>query len=105
MSEVVLVAEIELAEGQEEAGLAALRELCEQTHANDEGCLLYALHRVAGEDSRFVMIERWTSSEALQAHGGAEHIKAFGATQVAAGAPKLTFLESLGFGDPDKGAL
>lgn len=47
----MLVAELELADGREEAGLAASRELCEQTHAKDDGCLLCALHRIAGEDT------------------------------------------------------
>jgi len=105
MSEVVVVAEIELVSGQEEQGLAALRELVEQTHANDDGCVLYALHRVSGEQSRVVMIEKWESMETLVSHGGSEHIQAFGASPTLAGAPKVSILEPTGFGDRDKGTL
>jgi quinol monooxygenase YgiN len=105
MSEVVVVAEIELVAGQEKQGLAALRELCEQTHANDSGCALYALHRVSGEESCVMMIEKWESMEALVNHGGSEHIRAFGTSPTLAGAPKVSILEPTGFGDPDKGTL
>ena len=36
-----------------------------RVHAEDEGCQLYALHE---DDDSLVMIEKWTSAEALQAH-------------------------------------
>ena len=36
-----------------------------RVHAEDEGCQLYALHE---DDESLVMIEKWSSAEALQAH-------------------------------------
>ena len=36
-------------------------------HASDDDCLLYALHE--GPDGRLVMIEKYSSMEALDAHG------------------------------------
>ena len=36
-----------------------------RVHAEDEGCQLYALHE---DDESLVMIEKWTSAEALRAH-------------------------------------
>ncbi len=45
--------------------LALYEGVIGRVHAEDEGCELYALHEDA--DS-LVMIEKWTSAEALQAH-------------------------------------
>ncbi len=45
--------------------IAAFEEAIPVVHANDEGCELYALQE--GED-RVVMIEKWASPEAIQAH-------------------------------------
>ena len=60
MSEVVVVAEIGIAPGKREEALAALRRLCEETHAKDEGCLLYALQLDPADESRVFMIEKWS---------------------------------------------
>ncbi len=45
--------------------VALYEEAIGRVHAEDEGCELYALHEDA--DS-LVMIEKWTSAEALQSH-------------------------------------
>lgn len=47
---------------------AALLEVIPQVHEED-GCLLYALHRQAGKDDTYVMVEKWESKEAFRAHG------------------------------------
>ena len=39
----------------------------EKVHASDDDCLLYAMHE--GPDGRIVMIEKYSSMEALAAHG------------------------------------
>lgn len=44
--------------------ITALKDAISQVH-DEDGCELYALHR---SDDRLVMIERWASPEALQAH-------------------------------------
>ncbi|MBN9493097.1 antibiotic biosynthesis monooxygenase [bacterium] len=105
MSEIVVVAEMEILPGKRDEALAALEELCQQTHANDEGCLLYALQVNPADENQVFMIEKWESVEHLQTHGGADHIKAFGESGVLAGAPTVTVLKQAGYGDADKGAL
>lgn len=102
---VEVVAEIILAEGSEEANLAAIRTLVEETHANDPGCLLYALHRDTADPNRLVMVEKWESAEALDAHNGRDHIREFGEKADLAAAPRVLVLESLGFGEAEKGSL
>jgi quinol monooxygenase YgiN len=105
MSEVVVVAEIAIAEGKRDEALAALQALCEETHAKDDGCLLYALQLDPRDESRVFMIEKWESGEALGKHGAADHIKVLGTSDALAGAPKVTVLKQAGFGDAAKGSL
>jgi quinol monooxygenase YgiN len=105
MSDVIVVAEIGILPEKREEALAALEELCAQTHEKDAGCLLYALHLDPADESNVFMIEKWESAEALQAHGGTDHIKAFGGSGVLSGAPKVTVLQPANFGTPDKGAI
>ena len=57
-------------------------ELSAQVHAED-GCLEYDLHRVAGDEDRFVVLERWASVEALATHGRSPHMREFGRTAAA----------------------
>jgi quinol monooxygenase YgiN len=105
MSEVVVVAEIGIAEGKREEALAALNVLCAETHEKDDGCLLYALQLDPVDEGHVFMIEKWESEEALAAHGASDHIKALGSGGTLAGAPKVTVLRQAGFGDADKGTL
>lgn len=105
MSEIVVVAEIGIAPGKRDEALAALETLCEETHAKDEGCLLYALQLDPEDESHVFMIEKWESVEALQKHGATDHIKALGASGTLAGAPQVTVLQQAGFGEAAKGTL
>jgi quinol monooxygenase YgiN len=105
MSEVVVVAELGIAEGKREEALTTLRTLCEETHAKDEGCLLYSLQLDPADENHFFMIEKWASAELLAKHGEADHLKAFGASGILAGAPKVTILEQAKFGTADQGTL
>ncbi len=105
MSEVVVVAEIGIAPGKREEALAALQTLCEETHAKDEGCLLYALQLDPADESHVFMIEKWSSAEALQTHGATDHIRAFGGSGTLSGSPVVTVLQQASFGDAAKGSL
>jgi quinol monooxygenase YgiN len=105
MSEVVVVAEIGIAEGKREEALAALQTLCEETHAKDEGCVFYALQLDPADESHVFMIEKWESAELLGKHNTGDHIKALGGSGILAGAPTVALLQQANFGDPAKGSL
>ena len=64
---VVIVATIFPAPEHREEVIAALEATAEVVHASEDGCLLYAMHE--GPDGRIVMIEKYSSMEALAAHG------------------------------------
>lgn len=107
MSEVVVVAVITAAEGSTGALEAAIRDvLIPGTHA-EEGCLRFAVHRDVGNPARIVLIERWTSRAALDAHLKTPHITRFrAAIGDLLGAPtEVLILEPELVGDPVKGLL
>jgi quinol monooxygenase YgiN len=102
MSEVVIVAEMALAEGREAEALGVLEELCQATHREDEGCLLYAIHRVSGDERAVFLLEKWRSREDLDRHLASPHVAAKRAREdeLFAGASRVSFLEPTGFGEP-----
>jgi len=58
-----------------EAFVAAARELGEQTHAHDAGCLAYDLFRDKADPLHLTMLEEWESQEALDAHLASAHFQ------------------------------
>lgn len=76
--EVRVVAVLRAREGAGGELLAAWPALAEQVRA-EAGCLAYDLHRVLGDDDRFVVLERWASLDALARHGASPHMQEFGA--------------------------
>ncbi|HEY2240190.1 MAG TPA: putative quinol monooxygenase [Streptosporangiaceae bacterium] len=84
--------------------IAAMKKAIPLVHAED-GCELYALHT---DDEHLVMVERWTSREALKKHGTeAPAMREFGAAvgdKLAAPTVVLR-LDAVPAGDPAKGQL
>ncbi len=70
-----VTANIEVQPGKEEELVAAMTAVVGPTRA-EEGCLEYHLYRSPEVPTRFLMIERWASPQALAAHLETPHIKA-----------------------------
>ncbi|MFR9800859.1 putative quinol monooxygenase [Pseudonocardia sp. RS010] len=68
-SPVVVVATLVPVAGREDEVERALRVAVAATHEQDEGCELYALHRVVRGTAGFVVVEKWASAELLAQHG------------------------------------
>ncbi|MCW2908103.1 MAG: putative antibiotic biosynthesis monooxygenase [Actinomycetia bacterium] len=68
MTAVVVVATIRPLPEHRAEVIAAMEKVIADVHAHDDGCLLYALHE---GDDRLVMVEKWTSAEALAEHSRA----------------------------------
>ncbi len=102
--DVVVVAVTRPAEGRAEAVRQALLTAVAAVH-DEPGCETYALHE--REDGALVMIERWTSAEALDVHGRGVALQRLGeALEGALAAPiDVTRMRPLPAGDPAKGAL
>ena len=71
--EVMLVISIQTLPGRGREQIAAYQELAPTVRA-EPGCLQYDLHSVFGDEDRFVLIERWSSAEALAAHDVTPHM-------------------------------
>jgi quinol monooxygenase YgiN len=65
MAAVVVVATIRPKAEHRAEVMAAMEKVIAAVHAQDDGCLLYALHE---SDGRLVMVEKWASPEALAVH-------------------------------------
>jgi quinol monooxygenase YgiN len=83
---------------------AALVHAIGRTHAEDEGCLLYALHESA---DGFCMIEKWASADALTAHGTGPAITELGPTlsDALTSAPALQVYKAVPAGTEEQGRL
>jgi quinol monooxygenase YgiN len=108
MSEIVGMVDVRAAEGRADAVLAAFEACTVRTHEED-GCLLYAVHRDAADPHHFVVVERWRSQEDLDAHFTTPHVQELLAFAGAAGnlaePPRMTFATPLRLGAPGKGSL
>ena len=105
MSEIVVVADLLAAPGTGDALVEAFAETISRTH-EEEGCLLYALHRHP-DGERVVMVEKYTGPEAVKAHRASAHFKAAGAVLggLLAAPPEVLGLEPVPAGDPAKGTV
>ncbi|OXM67174.1 antibiotic biosynthesis monooxygenase [Amycolatopsis sp. KNN50.9b] len=104
---VVVVATFVPAAGHEAKVEAALLKAVDATHQRDRGCELYAAHRSVRGKEGFVMIEKWSSSDDLRAHGAGSAFAALNAEVEALLAEPLgvTILQPLPAGDNKLGAL
>jgi quinol monooxygenase YgiN len=106
MREVVVVVKAQAKPGKGAELLDAFGELAVATHA-EEGCNLYALHRAYDDHDVIVLVERWASREALDAHLASAHMAAFrrDSADLFAEPSQITIVEAVPAGDPEKGRL
>lgn len=102
--DVVVVAVAVPAEGRADAVRRALVAAVAEVH-DEPGCETYALHE--REDGALVMLERWTSVDALDVHGRGAALQRLGAALQGnlAGPLDVTRMRPVPAGDPAKGAL
>ena len=79
MSEIKIVAELELDPKFKEGLLPVLKELVEKSR-KEEANLGYELTEDMEKPGHFFVIERWASAEGIAVHGETPHFKAFSAS-------------------------
>lgn len=101
---VVVVATLRPLPDRRAEVIAVLDDVIARVHAEDEGCLLYALHE---SPDRLVLVEKWSSPEALAAHGGGAAIAELGKrlNGLVDGASDIQVLQPHPAGTPDQGTL
>ena len=78
MSEIHIVAELEVLPQYREAFMPELRALVDGSRG-EYGNRRYDLTEDVSNMCRFFVLETWASQEALDAHNGTPHFRAFGA--------------------------
>ena len=73
--EISVVVIIEVIPGKREDQINAFKKV-EPLVLAEEGCLQYELKADKDNENRFVIIERWASEEALEAHGSPHMVEA-----------------------------
>ena len=106
MAEVVVVGAFTAVDGKQAEAEDTMRALIEPTH-DEDGCILYALHRGADDPNRLTFIERWSSREALDAHLSASHIQDVleRIQELFGDSGEITVYEPLPAGETRKGSL
>jgi quinol monooxygenase YgiN len=64
---------IEVKEGRAKEQITLYKQIKPMVLA-EPGCIEYKLTQVKGSDTRFILIEQWTSKEALAAHDATPHM-------------------------------
>ena len=106
MSQIVAVARFKVRDGAQAEAEAVFEQLISTSHG-DDGCITYAMHKVKGDPTAYVLIERWADQASVDAHLKQPHMAEIGGKlgSVLDGPVDLAFLEPLPYGDAAKGAL
>jgi quinol monooxygenase YgiN len=108
MTEVVLIAKFVAKQGSLAELLDVLAVLAPRIQAEEPGCLRYAVHTVAGEESRtVVMIEAFASPDAYDEHRASATMAEFGPVlaELVDRPVEVTLLEPVAFGESAKGRV
>lgn len=93
---IAVIARLNVAEGKEAEFEKIMLELAGQVRANEPGNQLYTLCK--DDAGKYLVMELYSSAEALAEHGQSAHFKAAGAkfAGVMAGRPEIQRLEVVG---------
>ena len=104
-NEVVMVVVLTVKEGEADRAEELLRRMIGPTHTED-GCLRYALHREVGNPNCLVIIERWSSYDAISDHYRRPHMTGMRELSELLERPTESYaLHPVPAGDPAKGML
>lgn len=104
---IVVTALVQVRPEEADRALEVLETAITATHG-EAGCIAYALHRDLEDATRFVIVEKWASPEALAEHGETPHLKQLFADlgPLLAAAPTIVQTAPVEIGEPGgKGLL
>ena len=106
MSGLTVMARAKAKPGREAELEQAMRAVVVPTH-QESGCLRYALHRSLLDPSIFMIVEHWTSKEAVDQHFATAHVQALlrQVPELLSEPPDITLYELLPEGQSEKGRL
>lgn len=72
-----VIATLTVQEGKQANFEDLMRKLSAEVRANEPECTFYQLHKT-DDSTRYIMLEQYGSTAALEAHRGTEHFKELG---------------------------
>ena len=90
-----VIANVKVKEDKIEEAKKFLKELSEETLANESGTLVYTVHQRADDPTMFVFYEKYENEEAFKIHGKNLASKGAGFAGILAGAPEIIMLEEV----------
>ena len=73
---IYVIAELSIKPGSAEKAAAAARKAVAET-VKEDGCIFYQMHLNVGDPTKLVVVERWASRAALDAHMHTPHLQAW----------------------------
>lgn len=92
-----VIATIKVQEGKNDEFEAAFSELAKQVLENEDGCVLYALHKSKSDPQVYKVLEQYKSAEDLKAHGKTDYFIAANGklAGMVAAAPEIEVLDAV----------
>ncbi len=90
-----VIANLKVKENKIEEAKKFLKELSEETLANEPGTLVYTVHQRADDPTAFVFYEKYESEEAFKIHGKNLASKGASFAGILAGAPEIIMIEEV----------
>jgi quinol monooxygenase YgiN len=102
LPEISLIVRMKAKPGRGQDLEAALRAVVEPTH-REPGCMRFALHRSMTDAATYVLVERWSSKQALESHLAQPYLRTLlGQLAQLAEPADVAEYELLMAGDPEK---
>ena len=90
-----VIANLKVKEDKIEEAKKFLKDLAEETLANESGTLAYIVHQRKDDPSAFVFYEKYESEEAFKIHGKNLASKGAGFAGILAGAPEIIMIDEV----------
>lgn len=93
MSKIAVLAKLTTVDGRRDDAIAAFAPMFDHVRANEEGTLVYALHKDQGDPNVLWFYELYDGQDSLTAHSNSDTMKSLQLKGVLAGRPELIMLE------------
>ena len=90
-----VIANLKVKEDKIEEAKSALKQLAEETLANESGTLAYTVHQRQDDPATFVFYEKYESEEAFKIHGKNLASKGAVFAGLLAGAPEIIMIDEV----------
>ena len=94
---IVVAATFKVKEGKKGEMEKGLKNLAELVRKNENGTLVYSIHKAIGDPTKFLVYEKYKDDEALNEHSGSSYFQEFmgNAMEWVDGMPEISMYEEI----------